>query len=375
MPRPAGGAPGPQRRGGPPGGAHGARALLRHPADEPLRAEELLLSRSAEGLPDQPVRRAVQRSRAPRDRGRRGEEDRRHHARPHGGRRRQERALRGRVGRRPEPLGRRRSSRSWASRTCGAAPRPRSTCVPCARSSSSSASTTATSRRGAFAATPTSASAPWARRSSARASSSRTSTRSGSSRRPSTTRSSGRPRCSSGGGRIVQETRGWNEDKGTTFSCAARKRRRTTATSPTRICRRCVLDEAFVAEVQAAHARAAVGEAARASSTRWGSRRTRRRCSRPTRSVAAFFEEAAALLWPRGHEGRQLHPERGAARRAVARPRRARSRSARGRSRSSSRLVDAGTISGKQAKEVYARSRAPIGRLPRSIARARACSR
>ena len=50
-------------RGGADGGEGRARARLHGPDAKPLRAEELLLSGPAEGLPDQPVRRAVQRPR------------------------------------------------------------------------------------------------------------------------------------------------------------------------------------------------------------------------------------------------------------------------------------------------------------------------
>ena len=71
-----------------------------------VRAQELLLSRPAEGLPDQPVRAADRRAGAPRrDAGRRHRQARRHHARaPRGGRRQvaARRACR-RIGDRPEP--------------------------------------------------------------------------------------------------------------------------------------------------------------------------------------------------------------------------------------------------------------------------------
>ena len=69
-----------------------------------LRAQELLLSRPAEGLPDQPVRGTAVRARRARrpDRGRRG--DRRHRARASRGGRREDRARR----RRDRPLRRRR---------------------------------------------------------------------------------------------------------------------------------------------------------------------------------------------------------------------------------------------------------------------------
>ena len=71
-----------------------------------LRAQELLLPRPAEGLPDQPVRAADRRGRLARDRARgRHAQDDRHHARPPR-RRRGQVAARGfprAVGHRPEP--------------------------------------------------------------------------------------------------------------------------------------------------------------------------------------------------------------------------------------------------------------------------------
>ena len=72
------------------GDPHRARAELRHRPVGPVRPEELLLSRSAEELPDQPVRRADRRQRLPRRPARR-----RHHVahrdrtRAHGGGHRQ----------------------------------------------------------------------------------------------------------------------------------------------------------------------------------------------------------------------------------------------------------------------------------------------
>ena len=66
LPRPARLAAGAQRDGGRVVDPDRARAELRHRAVGPVRAEELLLPGHAEGLPDQPVRRADLRRRLPR---------------------------------------------------------------------------------------------------------------------------------------------------------------------------------------------------------------------------------------------------------------------------------------------------------------------
>ncbi len=131
VPGPSRGAAGPQRRGRAPGRADRAGPLVRHPGPQPLRAKELLLPGPAQGLPDQPVRRAVQRARAPRHRGRR-QAQRTSASRASTWRRTPARtctATRDVSRRRPEPLGRRRSWRSSASPTCAAPPRRPSTCA------------------------------------------------------------------------------------------------------------------------------------------------------------------------------------------------------------------------------------------------------
>ena len=85
VPRPAGVAPGAQREGDRVDRADRARARLDDRAGLAVPPEELLLSRHAEGLPDQPVRPPGVRRRAARDRGRRRAADDRRHARAHGG--------------------------------------------------------------------------------------------------------------------------------------------------------------------------------------------------------------------------------------------------------------------------------------------------
>ncbi len=80
------------------------------------------------------------------------------------------------------------------------------------------------------------------------------------------------------GGRVVQETRGWNEDKGTTRSAAAsRDKRTTTATSRTPIFRRSAsTTRSWPGCVR--RSRSCRGTSASASSTRWASPRMPRRC-------------------------------------------------------------------------------------------------
>ncbi|CAA9487793.1 MAG: Aspartyl-tRNA(Asn) amidotransferase subunit B @ Glutamyl-tRNA(Gln) amidotransferase subunit B, partial [uncultured Solirubrobacteraceae bacterium] len=91
VPRPAGDAPGGQREGDPlrADDGDGAGIRARRPLDLP--PQELLLSRPAQGLPDQPVRRTAVPRRAPRrrahpphpPRGGRGEAHPRRRQRPH----------------------------------------------------------------------------------------------------------------------------------------------------------------------------------------------------------------------------------------------------------------------------------------------------
>ena len=193
-----------------------------------LRAQELLLSRPAEGLSDLAVRAAARQRRRGRVRRRRGG--------------RGASASRASTSRRtpasrctkasPTPIARPtstttaaacRSSRSSPSPICDRRPTPPSSSAACARSSSGSASTTATWKRAAFAATPTSRCGRRARRRSAPRRRSRTSTRSASCRRRSSTRSSGRSSCSTEGGRVVQETRLWDAAAGATVSMRSKE--------------------------------------------------------------------------------------------------------------------------------------------------------
>ena len=102
LPRPSRRAAGDQRGGGREGAGDRAGAELRDPRAVAVPPQELLLSGQPQGVPDQPVRRADLRARAPRRRGRPG----RHRPRPPRGGRREAgaRRRRGRADRRRRRL-------------------------------------------------------------------------------------------------------------------------------------------------------------------------------------------------------------------------------------------------------------------------------
>jgi aspartyl-tRNA(Asn)/glutamyl-tRNA(Gln) amidotransferase subunit B len=155
-----------------------------------------------------------------------------------------------------------------------------------------------------------------------------------------------------GGGRIVQETRGYNEDQGATFSMRSKEEAQDYRYFPDPDLPPLVLDEAFVDEVrarmpelpQAKRARfvADMGLSPYAAQVLTGHPR-----------IAAFFEEAAAL---HGQPVRVANFVQSEVLRDVKThglsaeiPVSARQLAA------LLALVDRGTISGKQAKEVYAK--------------------
>ena len=90
LPGPARRAAGAEPRGGGTGDQGRAGAELPGPPALALRAQELLLPRPSQGLPDLAIRRAGGRARLRRYRGGRRDQAHRRHARPHGRRRRQE---------------------------------------------------------------------------------------------------------------------------------------------------------------------------------------------------------------------------------------------------------------------------------------------
>ena len=213
----------------------------------------------------------------------------------------------------------------------------------------------ATWRRARCAATRTSrCGRAGSRRRSARAPRSRTSTRSATSRAPSSTRSRARSALVDSGARgragdAPVERRARRDG----VRCAPRRRRTTTATSPSPTCRRWSSTTAWIDEVRGGAARAA-GRAAAAL------RRASTAC--PTydagvltlaREVADYFEAVAQA--ERQREGRvQLGDDRGAAQ-AEGRRERAGVRCpiAAAHLAELIRLIDGGTISGKIAKDVF----------------------
>ena len=155
-----------------------------------------------------------------------------------------------------------------------------------------------------------------------------------------------------GGGRIVQETRGWNEDEGATFSLRSKEEAQDYRYFPDPDLPPLVLDEVLIAEVEATLPELPrkkrerfvhdMGLSAYAAQVLTGHPR-----------VAAFFEEAATL---HGNPIQVSNFVQGEVLRDV---------TTQGLQASIPvtahqiadllRLVDAGTISGKQAKEVYAK--------------------
>jgi len=154
------------------------------------------------------------------------------------------------------------------------------------------------------------------------------------------------------GGRIVQETRGWSEDDGTTFSMRSKEEAQDYRYFPDPDLPPLVIEEPFVEEV-----RAALPELPRAKRARFvaemGIPPAAARVLTSHPRIAAFFEEAATLhgnptkvanfiaselLRDVQTHGVEAHFPVTPAR--IARL---------------LKLVDAGTISGKQAKEVYSK--------------------
>jgi aspartyl-tRNA(Asn)/glutamyl-tRNA(Gln) amidotransferase subunit B len=165
------------------------------------------------------------------------------------------------------------------------------------------------------------------------------------------------------GGRVVQETRGWNEDEGTTFSLRSKEEAQDYRYFPDPDLPPLVLDDAFVEEL-----RARIPELPRAKRERFvgelGLSPYAAQVLTGHPRVAAFFEEAATL---HGNPTRVANFIQGEVLRDV---------QAHGLSATLPvspaqlaqllRLVDQGTISGKQAKEVYVRI-AGSDRMPAAV--------
>ena len=165
------------------------------------------------------------------------------------------------------------------------------------------------------------------------------------------------------GGRVVQETRGYNEDQGKTYSLRSKEEAQDYRYFPDPDLPPLVLDDAFVDQV-----RAALPELPRAKRDRFvaemGLAPYAAQVLTAHPRVAAFFEEAAALHGNATKVANFLQSEilrdvttHGLAASIPVTP---------AQLAGLLRLVDAGTISGKQAKEVYAKL-AGTARTPEEV--------
>jgi aspartyl-tRNA(Asn)/glutamyl-tRNA(Gln) amidotransferase subunit B len=161
------------------------------------------------------------------------------------------------------------------------------------------------------------------------------------------------------GGRVVQETRGWNEDDGTTYSLRSKEEAQDYRYFPDPDLPPLVLEDAFVAQV-----RAALPELPRAKRERFvrdmGLTPYAAQVLTGHPRVAAFFEEAATLHGDPTKVANFVQSE--VLRDVTTHGLQADIPVSPAQLAQLLKLVDTGTISGKQAKEVYAK----IARTPRS---------
>jgi aspartyl-tRNA(Asn)/glutamyl-tRNA(Gln) amidotransferase subunit B len=154
------------------------------------------------------------------------------------------------------------------------------------------------------------------------------------------------------GGRIVQETRGWDEKSGTTFSMRSKEEAQDYRYFPEPDLLPLVIDEAFVAR-----ARAEIPELPRDKRARFVAdfKLTPYAAEVLTQHprVAAFFEEAATLHGDPIRVGNFIQAE--VLREVTTRGLEARIPVSARQLAELLALVDRGTISGKQAKELYAK--------------------
>jgi aspartyl-tRNA(Asn)/glutamyl-tRNA(Gln) amidotransferase subunit B len=164
-----------------------------------------------------------------------------------------------------------------------------------------------------------------------------------------------------GGGRIVQETRGWNEDQARTFSMRSKEEAQDYRYFPDPDLPPLVLDDAFVAEVEATLPELPRAKCARFVDTMGLTAYAAQVLTGHPR-IAAFFEETATLHGDPTRVANFVQSEvlrdvttHGLGATIPVTPRQVAQLLA---------LVDAGTISGKQAKDVYAKiagsDRAPV---------------
>jgi aspartyl-tRNA(Asn)/glutamyl-tRNA(Gln) amidotransferase subunit B len=154
------------------------------------------------------------------------------------------------------------------------------------------------------------------------------------------------------GGKVIQETRGWSEDDGTTFSMRTKEEAQDYRYFPDPDLPPLIIEEAFVEEV-----RAALPELPRAKRARFvtemGIPLSAARVLTSHPRISAFFEEAATL---NGHPTRVANFITSELLRDVqTHGLNASFPVTPGQAARLLKLVDSGTISGKQAKEVYAK--------------------
>jgi aspartyl-tRNA(Asn)/glutamyl-tRNA(Gln) amidotransferase subunit B len=157
-----------------------------------------------------------------------------------------------------------------------------------------------------------------------------------------------------GGGRIVQETRGWDEKTGTTYSLRSKETAQDYRYFPEPDLPPVVLDEVFVAR-----ARAELPELPRVKRDRFiaelGLTPYAAQVLTQHPRIAAFFEEAATLHLDAAHASRVANFIQSEVLRDVTTQGLHASIPITGKQLSDlMRLVDTGKISGKQAKELYA---------------------
>ena len=157
-----------------------------------------------------------------------------------------------------------------------------------------------------------------------------------------------------GGGRIVQETRGWDEKTGTTYSLRSKETAQDYRYFPEPDLPPVVLDEVFVARAQAE-----LSELPRVKRDRFvrelGLTPYAAQVLTQHPRIAAFFEEAATLHLDAAHASRVANFIQSEVLRDVTTQGLSASIPITARQLSELlRLVDTGKISGKQAKELYA---------------------
>jgi len=172
------------------------------------------------------------------------------------------------------------------------------------------------------------------------------------------------------GGRVVQETRGWDEKTGTTFSLRSKETAQDYRYFPEPDLPPVVLDDAFVAR-----ARAELPELPRAKRERFMSAfgLTAYAANVLTQhpGVAAFFEEAATLHLDAAHASRVANfVQSEVLRDVVTQGQQATFPVTAKQTSELLRLVEGGTISGKQAKELYVKlkERGPEARVAALVA-------